>query len=274
MERQKRAAVIHDLAGYGRCALSVAIPVISAEGIECCALPTCILSSNAAFPGYYRDDGADRMGRFLKHWDELDLEFDGIYVGYLGSAAQVELAAKFLRRFRKKDTIVLFDPVMGDHGRLYSACSPEVCGKMESLLSGSDVITPNLTEAYRLAGRDYPEEIPPQTELWELGRELCEKGPSGVILTGVPDGERLVNYVYTRDGIRSRIAAKRTGGDRCGTGDVFASIIFAELVRGRRPVQSVRKASDFLEEAVAFTERSGVSPRNGVCFEPFLHRLF
>ena len=75
MERQKRAAVIHDLAGYGRCALSVAIPVISAEGIECCALPTCILSSNAAFPGYYRDDGVDRMGRFLKHWDELDLEF-------------------------------------------------------------------------------------------------------------------------------------------------------------------------------------------------------
>mgnify|MGYP001779467408 CR=1 FL=1 len=273
MERQKRVAVIHDLAGYGRCALAVALPVISAEGLECCVLPTSILSSNAAFPGYYRDDGTERMERFLSHWDELDLEFDGIYVGYLGSAAGIELAAEFLKRFRRENTIVLFDPVMGDHGRLYSACSPEVCEKMEDLLAYSDVITPNLTEAYRLAGLEYPDEHPSGEALWELEERLCAKGPSEVVLTGIAEGEDLVNQICSRDGSRSRIPARRSGGDRCGTGDVFASIVFAEIVRGRGTEQAVKKAAGFLEEAIAYTEQSKVPSRNGVCFEPFLYRL-
>lgn len=273
MERQKRVAVIHDLAGYGRCALAVALPVISAMRVECCVLPTAILSSNAAFPGYFMQDYTEQLEMMMERWEGLDLTFDGIYCGFLSSPEQAGLVERFIKRFRGPNTIVLFDPVMGDHGRLYSAVSDEVCLGMRRLVSGADILTPNLTEAYRLTNREYRNDVPADEELWELAAELCAMGPAGVVITGIPRENQLMNFVCEKGREPVTICTGRIGGDRCGTGDVFASIVCGSAVRGMDLPAAVKKAAEFIADAAAYTDRLGISPRNGLCFEEFLHTL-
>ncbi|MBO5198164.1 MAG: pyridoxamine kinase [Lachnospiraceae bacterium] len=274
MEQQKRIAVINDLAGYGKCALSSAMPVISAMGVECCPLPTAILSTNAAFPGYFVDDYTEQMERFIEHWEQVGVEFDGVCCGFLASAKQIELVIRFLEQFKRPETVVLLDPVMGDHGRLYSASSPEVCEGMRRLLPYVDIVTPNLTEAYRLAGREYPEGSVSDEYLAELGCELCAQGPECIIFTGISRENQLMNYIYKKEADPVKVCVERVGGDRCGTGDVFAAIVSAGVVRGLSVEEAVGKAAEFLKKAIAYTNECGTPPRNGVCFERFLHELY
>lgn len=273
MEQQKRIAAIHDLAGYGRCALAVALPVISAMGVECCPLPTAVLSTNAAFPGYFMEDYTVQLEQIMKHWEKEEFTFDGIYCGFLCSEAQVELVKQFLQRFKKENTIVLFDPVMGDYGKLYSAVSPGACARMKELLPYTDILTPNLTEACRLTGRDYQTFVPEKKELRELAGQLCEQGASGIVITGIPDGSRLMNYVCERGKEPAAVYARKAGGDRCGTGDVFASIVAAGVVRGMELAEAVEKAAGFISRAAAYTEEIGEPWRRGLCFERFLGEL-
>ena len=169
-----RIAAIHDLSCFGRCSLTIALPVLSAMGCQCCPLPTALLSAHTGFPGNTFLDLAAEMGRIAEHWAAMDLQFDAIYSGFLGSADQVDTVARFFDTFKKSDTAVIVDPVMGDHGTAYRTCTPELCRGMRVLAENSDVITPNLTEAALLLDRPY-EEIR-QSDTYEVVRRLSLGG--------------------------------------------------------------------------------------------------
>lgn len=177
-----RIAAIHDLSCFGRCSLTIALPVLSAIGCQCCPLPTALLSAHTGFSGNTFLDLTAEMGRIAEHWAAMDLQFDAIYSGFLGSADQVDTVARFFDTFKKSDTAVIVDPVMGDHGTAYRTCTPELCRGMRVLAENSDVITPNLTEAALLLDRPY-EEIQ-RTDAYEVVRRLSVGGRRSVVLTG------------------------------------------------------------------------------------------
>ena len=177
-----RIAAIHDLSCFGRCSLTIALPVLSAMGCQCCPLPTALLSAHTGFPGNTFLDLTAEMGRIADHWAAMDLQFDAIYSGFLGSADQVDTVARFFDTFKKSGTAVIVDPVMGDHGTAYRTCTPELCRGMRVLAENSDVITPNLTEAALLLDRPY-EEIR-QADAYEVVRRLSLGGRRSVVLTG------------------------------------------------------------------------------------------
>ena len=151
-----RVAAIHDMSGFGRCSLTIVLPVLSAMGIQCCPLPTAFLSTHTSgFQGFTFLDMTDEMSRVAAHWKALDLDFQAIYSGFLGSGRQIGIVEGFLRDFRKADTLVVVDPVMGDHGRVYQTYTPAMCAGMARLAERADVITPNLTEAALMLGVPY-----------------------------------------------------------------------------------------------------------------------
>ena len=146
MNLTPRVAAVHDMSGLGRCSLTVALPVLSAMGAQCCPLPTAVLSAHTAFPASHLAtflDLTDEMERMLLHWRKLHVSFDAIYSGFLGSERQIGILHRLLSEFRRKETLVLVDPVMGDHGKPYRTYTPELCGRMRDLAAQADVITPN-----------------------------------------------------------------------------------------------------------------------------------
>ena len=150
MKRQKRVAVINDVTGFGRCAAAVAQPIISAMKIQCCVVPTAILSVHTGFPDYFLHDFTPYLREYIDSWEKTGITFDGICSGFIGSKEQIALVADFFERFKKEGTLAVVDPVMGDYGKLYSSYTEEMCREMRRLLPFADVLTPNLTEACRM----------------------------------------------------------------------------------------------------------------------------
>ena len=153
--RQKKIAMINDLSGYGRCSLTVAIPIISAMKVQCCPIPTSILSNHTGFPVYFFDDYTGRMPGYIEKWKELDLSFDGIVSGFLGSEDQIGIVMDMIRDFGHEDTKIIIDPIMGDHGETYATYTQVMCRRMKALVSMGSIVTPNLTEACILTDRPY-----------------------------------------------------------------------------------------------------------------------
>lgn len=276
---QKKIAIINDIAGYGRCAMTVLLPIISYLGVQACPLPTSIFSSNTAFPDFFMDDYTDRMEAYLESWEKIGLKhrFDGIATGYLGSVRQIEIVKRFVREFSGEDTLVIVDPVMGDHGRLYSAYTVELCTELRKLVALADIVTPNLTEACHLTDMPYKEKGWKRKELFALAERLAAMGPSHVVITGIPQGEYLANYVFVKEEQEkpatrlSRI--HRAGEERCSTGDVFTAIVAADAVNGVPFDRSVKKAAGFVKQCVEEAVKLETPPAEGVPFETVLHRL-
>ena len=197
MKRQKRIALINDMTGFGRCSITVELPLISAMKVQACPLPTAILSVHTGFPSHYLDDYTVRMRPYMENWDENHLEFDGICTGFLGSVEQIEIVIDTIQRFKKRNTLVMLDPVMGDYGRLYSSYTQAMCKEMRRLLSYADLVTPNLTELCQLLDVPYPENgAVTDRELGEMVRKLSEQGPRQVVVTGIQEGEESIrNFV-------------------------------------------------------------------------------
>ena len=185
-EQQKRVAAIHDLSGFGKCSLTVALPILSAAGIETSALPTAILSTHTGgILGYTYRDLTEDMRPFMKHWKELDIRFDAVYSGFLGSFEQLDIVKEFFSLFKREDNLILVDPVMGDNGELYKIFTPKFAKGMRSLCERADIIVPNLTEAALLLGEPY--QAGPYTKAYIDGilHKLSQLGPKQVVLTGV-----------------------------------------------------------------------------------------
>ena len=271
---QKKIALINDVTGFGRCSTTVQLPIISAFKIQACLLPTAILSVHTGFPDFYIDDYTDRMGPYIESWKKNRLQFDGICTGFLGSEAQIDIVARFIKDFKEKDTKVIMDPVMGDYGKLYPSYTEGMCIAMRRLLKDSDVITPNLTEACHLLDCPYPENgIVTAQALEKMAAELCSKGPSQVIITGIHDGEYLDNFIYERNRRPDILKVKKIGSDRSGTGDVFSAVIAALVVRGDGLKQAVRTAADFVSKCMVYTEALDLPHNYGLAFEEFLTTL-
>ena len=199
MKRQRRAALVNDITGFGRCSITVELPIVSALKVEACPFPTALLSVHTAFPNPFIRDETSIMRPYMENWKEHGVEFEGISTGFLGSEEQVDIVSDFIHMFKKDDTVVIVDPVMGDWGKLYVSYSPALSEKMKQLLPLADVITPNLTEASRLLGIPYPgnRDLTDQ-ELEEIARALSEKGPSQVVITGISRKENVGKYVFER----------------------------------------------------------------------------
>ena len=268
-----RIAAIHDLSCFGRCSLTIALPVLSAMGCQCCPLPTALLSAHTGISGFTFLDTTDEMRRISAHWSQLSLHFQAIYTGFLGSAPQINLVEDFLRRFHAPDTLLVMDPVMGDHGTPYKTCTPALRQGLRELVAQADVITPNLTEAAILL--DIPYHESQTADASELVRALSLQGQRSVVLTGYAAAPGQVGALcYDRD--TRQVEAVQTATvpqDFPGTGDLFASVLTGALTRGAPLLQAARTAVDFVGSCVARSVAEGAGEAEGVDFEPLLRQL-
>lgn len=273
MARQKRIALINDITGFGRCSVTVQLPLISAMRVQACPLPTAILSVHTGFPNHYIDDYTERMRPYMENWAANGLDFDAILTGFLGSEAQINLVLECIARFKGRNTRVIVDPVMGDNGRLYSSYTPELCAKMRQLLPYADVVTPNLTEACQLLGADYPADgIVAEHVLTEMAAEIAAMGPHDVIITGLHAGDHIRTYLYA-DGHGRAFDNPKVGRDRSGSGDAFAAIVAAALVRGIPLEEGARRAVDFIGHCLSYAEQLDLPWNYGLPFEEFMGEL-
>lgn len=268
-----KIAVINDMTGFGRCAIAVEMPIISHLGIQCCPVPTAIFSNHTGYPSFFFQDYTDAMEAYTAEWKKLGLTFEGILTGFYGSARQIDMVKRFIAEFSKKDTVVIVDPIMGDDGKTYATYDRAMCDKMKELAQLADILTPNLTELCILAEEVYREDYE-YDAIEAMCRKLSGKLKSHcrIVVTGIRRGSFLVNYIY-HDGKAEKIRKKCAGDTRCGTGDVFSSIIAADAVRGITIEESVKRAADFVSRCIQESDRYGIPKTDGVCFEKLLSTL-
>ena len=269
---QKKIAVINDFCGFGRCSISVSLPVISAMKIQCCPLPTSVFSNHTGFESFYFTDFTNHMNNYIKEWEKLGLKFNGILTGYLGSPEQIDIVKGFLKSFNTQKTITVIDPVMGDYGKLYNSYSPLLAEKMSSLVPHADILTPNLTEACILTNTDYDPNMPKE-KLTEICQKLCEMGPEKIVISGLEDGNDLENFIFENGKSPVVIREHKVGPCRSGTGDVFSSIIVADAVNGVEFTQSVKHASSFIAKVLRRALELDLPKTDGICFEEFLSEI-
>ena len=281
-----RLAMINDIAGFGRCSTTVSLPVISVMKVQVCPVPTSVLSNHLGFPLCHFDDYTSHMRDYIKVWNELGLTFDGLYCGFLGNEEQIDIVREFVEMFRPP--LFLLDPVMGDHGRAYSSITETHVQKMKELLPLADIITPNITEACLLTGTPWKDgewTMQELSGLCERLADICQQesvssseasvgtvSGASIVITGIRQGDSLVNFLWD-DGIKTTVASPIAGASRPGTGDIFASILAADAVRGETLLTSVQKAANFVGLCIAGSEKAGTPVQEGVVFEKYLAAL-
>jgi len=271
-----RVAAIHDMSGFGRCSLTVAMPILSVMGLQCCPVPTASLSTHTGgFQGFTFLDMTDEMPKIAAHWKSLDLEFQSIYSGFLGSERQIHIVEDFIRSFRREDTIVVVDPVMGDHGEVYQTYTPAMCAGMTQLALQADVITPNLTEAALLLDVPYASLPAGEVGCREIVERLSLNGQRSVVLTGASAAPALTGAMCfdAKTGRSELIQTQRVPREFFGTGDVFSSVLTGALVRGDTLTEATRQAVDFIRACAERTVEQDLPMREGVDFEPLLGLL-
>ena len=268
--KQKKIAVINDFCGFGRCSLSVSLPIISALKIQCCPLPTSIFSNHTGYDSFYYTDYTEHMDRYIEQWAMLDLQFDGILTGFLGSPAQIQIVRRFLERFKTGCTVI--DPVMGDSGALYPTYEPHLAEQMRLLVPYADILTPNLTEACILTDTPYDPDMD-EAALEALCQKLSAMGPKKIVISGLSRGDDLENFIYEAGQPPHIVRVHKVGPCRAGTGDVFSSIIAADAVNGMELTDSVRHAAAFIEKALRKTVELDLPDTDGICFEEYLTQL-
>ncbi len=281
-----RLAMINDIAGFGRCSTTVSLPVISVMKVQVCPVPTSVLSNHLGFPLCHFDDYTSHMRDYIKVWKELGLTFDGLYCGFLGNEEQIDIVREFVEMFRPP--LFLLDPVMGDHGRAYSSITETHVQKMKELLPLADIITPNITEACLLTGTPWKDgewTMQELSGLCERLADICQQesvssgeasvgtvSGASIVITGIRQGDSLVNFLWD-DGVYTTVASPIAGASRPGTGDIFASILAADAVRGETLLTSVQKAANFVGLCIAGSEKAGTPVQEGVVFEKYLAAL-
>ncbi|MDD4516826.1 pyridoxamine kinase [Massilibacteroides sp.] len=269
--RQKRVAAIHDISGFGKCSLTVALPILSAAGIEAAALPTAVLSTHTGgISGFTYRDLTDDIRPFTEHWYSLGLHFDAIYSGFLGSFEQLDLVGEFFDKFKTDDNLILVDPVMADNGEMYKIFTPDFAAGMANLCRKADILVPNITEAAFLLGETYKEGPYSKAFVEGLLKKLSEQlNVNKIVLTGVFfDEKELGAATYDRTtGVVDYILAPRIPGYYHGTGDVFGSALLSGLLNGFSLSDSAGIAVRYTTESIKRTFEAKTDIRFGVDFE-------
>lgn len=269
---QKKIAVINDFSGFGRCSIAVALPILSVMKVQCCPLPTSIFSNHTGFPSYFFEDYTSRMVPYMQEWKKLDLHFNGICSGFLGSKEQIEIVKKFFKEFKTEETQIIVDPVMGDYGKPYPTYTEEMCGEMKKLVEFADILTPNVTEACVLTDTPYKEKWKIE-EIQKMAEKIHAMGPKKIAITGIVQGGFIANFCYEEGQQPKVLRTHKEGTQRSGTGDIFASIIAADAVNGVPFYKSVKKASDFIKKCIIRSQELDIPLTDGVCFEEVLGKL-
>lgn len=274
----KRVAAVHDLAGFGRSSLAVVIPILSTMGIQVCSVPTAVLSTHTGdFEGYTFVDLTDSLEGFFEHWKKINLDFDCIYTGFLGSPRQINIIGEFIDDFGKKEeTLVVVDPVMGDNGSLYSTMGSEMINQMKKLVRKADIITPNFTEAALLLGKEYDLAIK-EKEIKEWLYELSQMGPEKVIITSSPacGASKTTSVVaYNREDQRFwKVSCVYIPAHYPGTGDAFTSVLVGSLLQGDNLPIALDRGVQFITGAIRASYGNSYPNREGVLLERVLGNL-
>lgn len=264
----KRIVTIQDISCVGKCSLTVALPIISAMGIETVVIPTAVLSTHTAFKNFtYRDLTGD-LPKIAKHWKQEKFDFDGIYTGYLGSIEQIDILKEFFKQFKTPNNFIFIDPVMADNGKLYAGFDENFVKEMKELCKMADIIVPNLTEASYMLGKEYKENYNEQ-EIKDILIELSNLGPQYIVLTGVSfknnelgvmSYNKKTNEFFTY--FKEKIPAKYHG-----TGDVFASTLFGAITNNNTLEEGLKIAVDYVWETINDTYKTNKKDVYGVNFE-------
>ena len=271
----KRVMAVHDLSGLGRSSLMAVTPVLSVMGVQVCPVPTAVLSSQTSgFTDYTFVDLTDTMPAYLQHWKNLQMDFDCIYSGFLGSAQQIDIMEQALQDFDGENTLVVIDPVLGDDGALYDTMDQKMVKRMQRLIGKADIITPNMTEVKLLLN------LPPDANLFaehlpHLLPMLAAKGPENIVVTGVhkKSGGRCVCYYHKTDQQYQQIDYIELPISYPGTGDIFAAVLIGGLLQGHTLPESIQLSADFICHTVADAMQAGEPVRDGVQLEKNLYRL-
>jgi pyridoxine kinase len=277
----KKIAAVNDLSGFGKCSLTAAIPVISALGVQCCPLITGVFSNQTGYNSFYCRDFTDDMEPCIEEWKKLQADFDGILTGFIANGRQGEIIIKLIDAFRKEGTVVAVDPVMADDGEIYK-CYDEACVKaIMSLSERADIITPNLTELCILSGRKYD-------EVSSLGKDdlldsikemsaLQNKEKAKIVVTsGIHISENEVANTVYDNGAFDVIVTPHYGGSFSGTGDILASFVTAQYIKGVSVKEAVKQASQFICKSIEETIKDTKGEYNradGIHFERYLSEL-
>ncbi len=269
-----RAAAIHDLSGFGRASLTVAIPVLATMGIQACPLPTAVLSSQTSgIKGFSFLDLTGNMARIMDHWAEMGLRFDAVYSGFLGSPEQSGLAARCITEFLAPDGLAVVDPVMGDNGRLDPTQTPEMVEAMRMLVSHADVITPNFTESCFLLGEPYRTHIS-EAALKDQLSGLVGLGTRAAVITSAPLGDEKTLSTAAYDGSRFwKVDVPRLDAFYPGTGDAFASVLTGSLLQGDSLPVAVDRAVQFVVLGIRATFGYATPHTDGMLLERALPSL-
>lgn len=270
----KKVAAIHDLSGFGRASLTTIIPILSTMGIQVCPVPTAILSTHTSgFEGYSFIDLTDYMEEHIAHWKKLNLEFDCIYSGFLGSPRQIKIVCDFVDYFGSEENLVVVDPVLGDNGSLYGTMGQDMIDEMRKLVSKADIITPNFTEAAFLLGEEYKEKID-EEEVKEWLVKLSSMGPKIVLITSVPDNDKKTADKYTsviaydrENDIFWKVSCKYIPASYPGTGDAYTSVLIGSLLQGDSLPMAIDRGVQFITQCIKASYGFKYPNREGVLLE-------
>lgn len=265
----KRIVTVQDISCVGKCSLTVALPVISACGVETAVIPTAVLSTHTAFSRFTFCDLTDEIEPVTKHWKEEGISFDAVYTGYLGSFRQLQLMDKLFDDFKTDSNIIFIDPVMADHGKLYPGFTQEFADSMAKLCAKADIIVPNLTEACFMLHEEYIESGYSEEYIKSILKKLAELGCKNAVLTGVSfeDGELgVMAYNKEKDEFFSYYTEKVNASFH-GTGDVFSSACVGALMKGLSLEGALKTAANYTVESIKATVREEKHNWYGVNFE-------
>ena len=268
----KKILTIQDISCVGQCSLTVALPILSACGVETCILPSAVLSTHTGgFKGYTFRDLTDDIPKIRQHWEKEGIRFEAIYTGYLGSAKQIAYVEDIITSLGTDHCVSIVDPAMADNGKLYPGFDAEFVEHMKSLAFRADYILPNITEACLLTGTDYSSEYD-ERFIDLLLQKLVDSGAKIVVLTGVGYSPERTGVVVYENGRKQYYEHKKIAKGCHGTGDVFASAFTGALVTGKEAMEAATIAADY---TVLCIENTQNDPAHwyGVKFEPVLPEL-
>lgn len=267
-----RVAAVHDLCGYGKCSLGVAIPVLSAGGCDVCPIPTSLFSAHTEFPYFYVHDTTSMIPEYLEAWKKEGVELDAIYSGFLGSAEQVASIEQLYSTYPTALRVV--DPVMGDKGKIYPTYTPELCEAMKSLTKTADLLTPNLTEASILTDIPYEGQNLSDEKVQEYMDALNKLGAKYIILKGVSRDDGVIrNFVGGPDVHMQEVDAKLLPFMIHGTGDLFASSLLAAVMCHKNLIEATQFASNLVCAAMIETQKQPNWELRGISFETVLGKV-
>ena len=265
MNKQKRIIAINDISCFGKCSLTAALPILSAAGIETCVPPTALLSTHTAFKGFTFSELSNDLTNIVKHWKELNLEFDAIYTGYLGAKSQIKLVEEVIDLF--PTDVVLVDPVMGDNGRLYEGFDDSFAFEIKHLVKKADIIVPNVTEASFLTSVPYEENTHSRDYIETLIDKLKKLCPGKIVLTGINLTKYTVGTAVWDNASLNIIEREKIDVFYSGTGDVFASTLAASYLLGNNIKKSAEISADYIIDCIYETQKTSGDRNYGLNFE-------